>query len=196
MLLPPDPDRRTDPDRNPLNLISEIGCLLSLLSLLVCASAIFIYPSLFESDNPDRDAVRKITRFFHEQESSYKNTGKFIDRQSEISNNYLNLQSYNRVAEGNKLERIVVTTHSNHLTGNRRKVVLGFLEIIRAKRNKQSNTDRQNKTEIQWQYLDVRFFICSSNKRGVAVPDKTVLDRVSDRCPVGYSQSSSHTNVP
>ena len=49
----------------------------------------------------------------------------------------------------------------------------------------------KNQTDIQWQHLDIKSFICSSNERGISVPDKTVLDRVSDKCPIGYTQTFS-----
>ena len=188
MLLPPDPDRRPDPDCNPLNLISEIGCLSLLLLLLICASTIFIYPSLFEGGDPNRDARAKIKIFFNEQESNYRDSGKFIKRQNETLTNNQNLQSYYKKIAATKLDRIIATTRSENLTGNRRKFFLGFIDVVRAKKIQQPNLGNTNRNEIQWQYLDIKSFICESNERGVDIPGSTVLDLVSDRCPTGYTQ--------
>lgn len=188
MLLPPDPDRKPDPDCNPLNLISEIGCLLSLLLLLICASAIFIYPSLFEGEDPNRDARAKIKKFFNEQESSYRDSGKFIERQSETSTNNQDLQSYYKKIAATKLDRIAATTRSKNLTGNRQKVFLGFIDVVRAEKIQQPNLGNTSRKEIKWQYLDIKSFICESDKGGVDLPDNTVLDLVSNRCPIGYTQ--------
>jgi hypothetical protein len=183
MLLPPDPNRKSP------SLFREIGCLSALL-FLFCASAVFIYPSLFESEDPNRDARVKIGKFFNEQTSSYRDSGKFIDRQNETSINTRNLQNYYKKSVGTKLDRIITTTRTSNLTGNRQKVFLGFVEVVRAVKIQQLNIDNANKKEIQWQHLDIKSFICESDERGVDMPDIAVLDRVSDRCPVGYSQTS------
>ena len=183
MLLPPDPNRK------PPSLFREIGCL-SVLLFLFYASAVFIYPSLFESEDSNRDARGKIGKFFNEQTSSYRDSGEFIDRQDETSINTRNLQSYYKKSVGTKLDRIIATTRSRNLTGNRQKVFLGFIDVVRAVKIQQPNINNANQKKIQWQHLDIKFFICESDERGVDMPDIAVLDRVSDRCPVGYSQVS------
>ena len=182
MLLPPDPDRKSP------NLFSQLGCLLAIV-LPFIVFTVLIFPSLFESADPNRDARVKIKKLFNEQESSYRSTGKFIDRQSETSTNNRNLPGYYKNSAGNKLERIIATTRSSNLTENRRKVFLGFIEVVRAERIQQVNLDVAERKEIQWQYLDIRSFICESDERGVDVPENTLLDLVTDRCPFGYTQA-------
>jgi hypothetical protein len=185
MLLPPDPNYK------PPSLFSQLGCLPALVLSFLAFNILFIiliYPSLFEGGDPNRDARGKIKNFFNEQESNYRDRGKFIDRQSETSTNSQNLQGYYKNSAGNKLERIIATTRSSNLTENRRKVFLGFIEVVRAERIQKVNLTVVEQKEIQWQYLDIKSFICESDERGVDMPDSTVLDRVTDRCPFGYSQ--------
>jgi hypothetical protein len=186
MLLPPDPNYKQP------SLFSQLGCLSALVLSFLAFNVlfvVFICPSFFESADPNRDARRRIKKLFNEQELSYRDNGKFVDRQSEISTNNRNLQGYYKNSAGDKLERIIATTRSSNLTGNRRKVFLGFIEVIRAERIKKNNLNVAGQKEIQWQYLDIKSFICESDERGVDMPESTMLDRVSDRCPIGYTQA-------
>jgi hypothetical protein len=62
--------------------------------------------------------------------------------------------------------------------------------IIKVLRSKQLPSDKKVREGIEWQYLETLSFICSPKQPGTSLPSDIELTNVSDKCPVGYTQSS------
>ncbi len=132
----------------------------------------------------------EITRVLNEQYSAYYKQKKFVDRYSDVpkkENRYspkfnVNIRSHE--------DRAIVIIRHDRSDRAKYKTSFGIIRVIRSKQAQPLNEIDREKNTILWHYLGTMSFLCTSDRPGTPLPKNNALDRVIDRCPIGYTKSS------